>query len=160
MKLTLKVGLGIGVLCAIWELIMASTGWITNPNLMSLFYLVVLIEVVVLIWGLKQSSTENSYRRQVIAGTTMSVVAGMFLFVFSLLLTMVFFPDLISQMKIVQSQVLKQAGRTDAEISAALSLQTPMIQAVQGLIGTVLTGLLASLIIAIFLRKKDGIQLA
>jgi len=35
-----------------------------------------------------------------------------------------------------------------------VALQTPLINAFQGFIGTVLTGLVASLLIAIFLRKK------
>jgi len=158
MNSILKAGFAIGVLCAIWQVIMALTGWITNPSLMNLFYLVILIEIVVLIWGLKQCAAGNTYGQQVLAGTAMSVLAGVFLFAFSLLLTMVLFPNLINEMKTVQTQVLKDAGRSEAEISVALNLQTPLIQALQGLIGTVVTGLLASLIIAIFMRKKGGMQ--
>lgn len=158
MKSIFKAGLAIGIFCGIWQIILATTRWIINPSLMNLFYLVILIEIAVLIWGLKQSSTENSYGQQVLAGTAMSVLAGVFLFAFSLLLTTVLFPDLINEMKTVQTQMLKQAGRSEAEISAALSLQTPMIQAILGLIGTVVTGILASLIIAIFMRKKNGVR--
>jgi len=158
MKSILKAGLAIGILCGLWQIMMASTRWIVNPSLMNLFYLVILIQIAVLIWGLKQSSTENSYGRQVLAGTAMSALAGVFLFAFSLLLTTVLFPDLINEMKSVRSQMLKQAGRSEAEISAALSLQTPMIQAIMGLIGTVVTGILASLVIAIFVRKKNGVR--
>jgi hypothetical protein len=158
MKPILKAGLAIGILCGIWQVIMALTGWITNPSLMKLFYLVILIEIAVLIWGLKQSSTEQSYGQQVLAGTAMSVLAGVFLFAFSLLLTTVLFPNLIQEMRAVQARILREAGRSEAEISAALSLQTPLIQALQGLIGTAVTGLLASLIIAIFVRKKNSTQ--
>jgi hypothetical protein len=154
MKAILKAGLAIGILCGIWQIIMVMAGWITNPSLMDLFYLVILIEIAVLIWGLKQSSTENPYGRQVLAGTAMSVWAGVFLFAFSLLLTTVLFPNLITEMKTVQTQMLKQAGRSEAEISAGLALQTPLVQALMGLIGTVITGILASLVIAIFVRKK------
>ncbi len=154
MKSILKAGLATGILCAVWEIIMASTGWITKPNLMGLFYLVVLIQIAVLMWGLKQGCGENSYGRQVLAGTGISVLAGIFLFGFSLLLTTVMFPDLMAEMKFVQTQMLRQSGRTEIEIAAAMRLQTPLIQALQGFIGTVLTGLLASLGLAVFLRKK------
>jgi hypothetical protein len=157
MKSAWKGGIAIGVLCAVWQVIMANTGWITSPNRMNLFYLVVLIEIAVLIWALTQSAAGNSYGRQVLAGTAMSGIAGVFLFLFSLVLTMVFFPNLINEMKTVQAQILKDAGRTEAEISAALSLQTPLIQALMGAVGTLVTGILASLVIAIFLRKKSAV---
>jgi hypothetical protein len=157
MHSTLKAGLGIGVLCGFWEFIMAMTGWITHPSLMKLFYLVILIQVAVLIWGLKQSAAAKSYGGQVLTGTVMSGIAGAFLFVFSLLLTTVLFPNLIGEMRVVQSGILREAGRTEAEISASLRLQTPLIQAFMGLAGTVVTGILASLVIAAFARKKDGV---
>lgn len=157
MQTTLKAGLGIGILCGIWQLIMAMTGWITDPRLMKLFYLVILIQASVLIWGLKQSAAEKSYGERVLAGTLMSAIAGVFLFAFSLLLTTVLFPNLISEMKTVQTQILKEAGQTEAEISASLRLQTPLIQAILGLVGTMVTGILASLIIAAFARRSQSV---
>jgi hypothetical protein len=39
-------------------------------------------------------------------------------------------------------------------VEAALAVQTPMIQAAMGFMGTVITGFLASLVIAIFVRKR------
>ncbi len=157
MQSTLKAGLTIGILCGIWQLIMAMTGWITDPTLINLFYLVILIQVAVLIWALRQSAAEKSYGGQVLEGTVISAVAGVFLLAFSLLITTVLFPNLIGEMKSVQTRILKEAGRTEAEISASMRLQTPLIQAVMGLAGTLVTGVLASLVIAAFARKKTGI---
>lgn len=154
MKSALRIGLVIGVTCAIWQCIMVAAGWLTNPSLFPLFYLVILIEVAVLVWGLKQSAALQTYGGQLMTGTGASLIAGGFLFIFSLLLTVVLFPGILPQMRAMQAQLLRDAGRTEAEISAALALQTPMIQAVQGLIGTVVTGILASLVIAVFLRRK------
>ena len=82
------------------------------------------------------------------------MVAGAFLFLFSLMLTTVLFPGIVEEMRAMQAQLLRDAGHTEAEVSAALALQTPLIQAVQGLIGTVVTGVLASIVIAAFLRRK------
>jgi len=154
MRSSLKVGLVIGVSCAVWQCIMVAAGWLTNPRLFPLFYLVILIEVAILVWGLKQTAALQTYGGQLITGTGASLIAGGFLFAFSLLLTVVFFPGILGEMKAMQAQLLRDAGRTEAEVSAALALQTPLIQAVQGLIGTVVTGVLASLVIATFLRKK------
>jgi hypothetical protein len=156
MQPTMRAGFAIGILCGIWQLIMATTGWITSPNRMSLFYLVIVIQVAVLIWGMRQSAAEKSYGGQVLTGTAMSAVAGVFLFAFSLLLTTVLFPDLISEMRAAQAEVLREAGRTEAEISTRLRFQTPLIQAAMGLAGTVITGILASLVIAAFAHKRSG----
>jgi hypothetical protein len=54
----------------------------------------------------------------------------------------------------MQAGVMRAAGRTEAEVSAFVALQKPAILAAQGFIGTVVTGLVASLLIAIFLRRK------
>ena len=133
---------------------MASTGWLTNPGTFKLFYLVVLIQIAVLAWGLRQTATQYGYGGQLLAGTGASLVAGVFLFAFSLLLTTVLFPDLVLKMKSMQEHVLQQAGQSAEQMEAVLALQTPLIQAAQGLLGTVVTGFLATLILAAFLRKK------
>ena len=43
-----------------------------------------------------------------------------------------------------------------AELDMAASMQTPVIQAVSGFIGTVVTGVIASLVLGFFLRKKSS----
>lgn len=154
MKSIFKVGLTIGVLCAIWQFIMAATGLLTNPHLFGLFYFVILIEVAVLVWGLKRTAAVNGYGAQLLSGTGASVVAGVFLFLFSLVLIVFLFPGLMGEMKAMQTDALRRAGQPEAQIEAALALQTPLFQATMGLIGTVVTGFLASLVIAAFLRKK------
>jgi hypothetical protein len=154
MKTMLKVGLVIGVLCAGWQVVMVSAGWLTNPSTFRLFYLVILIQIAVLFWGLKQTAPQKGYVGQLLAGTGASLVAGVFLFAYSLILTTVLFPNLIAQMKSLQTQELQNAGRSREQIEAMLALQTPLIQAAQGFLGTVVTGFLASLILALFLRRK------
>lgn len=156
MRTNIRTGIYIGGLCALWQLTMAWTRWIANPQLMNLFYLVVLIEIGVLIRALKQSAADRSYGQQVWAGTAMSIVAGVFLFFFSLLLTTLLFPNLMNEMKEVQMQMLREAGKTDTEISVALSLQTPLIQALMGVAGTLATGIVASLVIAAFAHRKGS----
>jgi hypothetical protein len=149
-----KAGLTIAILCAIWQVVMVMSGWMTDPKHFSFFYLVILIEFVVLIWGLKLTAATNGYGMQVLAGTGMSLLAGILLFLFSFLMTTTLFPNLLREVTAMQVGTLKQAGRSEAEIAAFASLQTPLIHAVQGLLGTVVTGLLASLVIGIFLRRK------
>jgi hypothetical protein len=68
--------------------------------------------------------------------------------------TMVAFPGLINDMKVMRTHAMQSAGQTPEQIAAAIALQTPLIQALMGFLGTVITGFIASLIIAIFVRKK------
>ena len=154
MKNALKVGLAVGILTSIWQLIMVGTGWLVRPQTFPLFYVVILIQIAVMIWGLKLTAAEHGYGRQVAFGTGASVVAAIFIFLYSLLLMLVLFPGLIDQMKAMRAQTLSDAGVTEQQIAAALALQTPAIQAFQGFLGTVVTGVLATLVIAIFQRKK------
>jgi hypothetical protein len=154
MKTMFKVGLVIALLCAAWQVIMIAAGWLTNPKTFAFFYLVVLIQVLILIWGLRQTAAQKSYGGQVLIGTGASIIAGILLFLYSLLVTTVLFPNLIGEMKAMATQSLEAAGQTKEQITAALTLNTPLNQATQGLLGTVITGFLASLVIAIFVRKK------
>ena len=158
MNTTLKTGIIIGVACAVWTLIMGITGWYKDPVMLNMFFLVILIEIGVLVWGLKQSATEKTYGGQVITGTIASVIAGVILFFNSLLFTNVLFPNYFKDLETAQTTMMKNEGKSDEEITKAVeeakSMNTPMMNAVMGFVGTVGTGLVASLVIAAFARKK------
>lgn len=154
MKSTWKVGLLIAVFCCAWQLIMVLTGWLTNQRTFSLFYLVILIQIVILIWGMRKTAAENKYGKQLLFGTLASLIAAVFVFAYALFLMTVLAPNLIGEIKAMQTTALKAAGQTEAQIGIAMALQTPLIQACQGAAGTIVTGILASAVIAIFLRKK------
>jgi hypothetical protein len=154
MKTMFKTGLAIAILCAGWQMIMITAGWLTNPKTFAFFYLVILIQVLILIWGLRQTAAQKGYGGQVLVGTGASIIAGIFLFLYTLLAITVLFPNLISEMRAMATQALEAAGQTKDQIAAALALQAPLNQAIQGFLGTVITGFLASLVIAIFVRKK------
>src|SRR5688572_2710834 len=90
----LAAGLLIGVLCGVWTFVMGFTGWYKDPAMASAFFAVVLIEIGGLIWGLKKTAAQGrTYSGQVVAGTLMSIVAGVVIVGSSLLFTTVFFPD-------------------------------------------------------------------
>jgi hypothetical protein len=158
MSLTVKTGVLIGVLCAAWTYVMGFTGWFKDPTLQAAFFLVILIEVALLLWGLRQTADANTYGRQVMTGTTMAVIAAAIIFVNSLVFTMVVFPNYFQDLEQAYRQVLRTQGRSEADIAEAIarqaSAQTPFVQAMQGAVGTVITGLVASLLIAIRYRRR------
>ena len=93
MKPIQKAALLLGFTCIAWQLVMGLTGWYLHPILLNLFWLVILIQIAVLVWGLRKTALEGrSYWSQVGAGTLMSVYGGVIIFFGSLLFTIVLFP--------------------------------------------------------------------
>jgi len=155
----LAAGLLIGVLCGAWTFVMGVTGWYKDPAMLNAFFLVIIIEIGGLIWGLQRTASQGrSYSGQVVAGTLMSIVAGFVIICSSLLFTMVVFPDYFSELNAAQREFMQRAGKSEQEITAAIDaaagMQTPMSQAMAGFFGTFVTGVVASAIIAIWVRAK------
>jgi hypothetical protein len=155
----LAAGLLIGVFCGLWTFVMGFTGWYKSPVMMNAFFAVILIEVVGLVWGLRQTARQGrGWASQVLAGTFMSVIAGIVIIVSSLLFTTVAFPDYFVEIEQMGRQVMQQQGKTEAEIEEALaanrSMATPITQALAGFTGTLITGIVASAAIALVVRAK------
>lgn len=158
MSIPVKTGVMIGVACVVWTFVMGFTGWYKHPTLLNLFWVVVAIEVGLLVWGLCQTSAGRTYWPQVGAGTLASVVAAAIIFCGSMLFTAVVFPHYFEELRAVQEQMLTAQGKTADQIAAVQALaapfQTPVINALMGVSGTIVTGFVASLVIAAFCRKK------
>lgn len=157
----LSAGLLIGVLCAVWTFVMGFTGWYKDPAMLNAFFVVIAIEIGGLIWGLLRTAAQGrGYGAQVVAGTLMSVIAGVIVVCSSLLFTLVAFPNYFQEVEAAQRQVLQAQGKTPAEIDAAVGTNsaaaTPMGQAMAGFIGTLVTGILASALIAIVVRRRGA----
>lgn len=128
----LKTGVVIGVLCAVWVFVFGFAGWYKDPSMRWMFFLVVLIEIAGLEWGLRQTARDGrTYLGQIVAGTMIAVVAGVIVIAASLVFTMAVFPDAL-----------------DA-VQATEPAATPMSQALDGFLGTLVTGILASAAIAV-----------
>jgi hypothetical protein len=159
MPAILTTGLLIGVLCGLWTFVMGFTGWYKDPSMVNVFFLVILIEIAGLIWGLRKTAAEGrTYGGQIVAGAQMSVIAGVVIIAFSLVFTMVVFPTYFTDLQDAYRQILRQQGKSEAEIAEAVSRSTagatPMGQAIQGFVGTLITGILSTAVIAIWVRAK------
>ena len=159
MKPTLKAGIVLGLLVVVWTFVMGVTGWYKDPSLLNLFYIVVLIEIAVLFWGLRLTAKEGKgYGAQLGAGTLMSVYGAVIIFFGSLLFTTVVYPHYFEELRVMGEEVLRARGVPEDQIKAQLdlaaSMQTPFMQALIGAVMTVVTGFVASLVLAAFLRAK------
>lgn len=153
-----KTGLLIGLVTISWTFVMGVTGWYKDPALLNLFFLVILFEIGLLWWGLRQTAATNGYGGQLVAGTTMAAIGAILIFGGSLLFTTVFFPNYFSELRTMQEQLLRQQGLADAEIRAQVAagqqFQTPLWNALFGVIGTIVTGAVVSAAIAAFVRRR------
>jgi hypothetical protein len=155
----LSAGLLIGVLCSAWTFVMGFTGWYNDPALANVFFAVILIEIGGLIWGLRRTAAQGrAYGGQILAGTMMAVVAGVIIIVSSLVFTTIVFPDYFNEVERTYRATLQQQGKSEADIAAAVQASaasgTPMAQAMGGFVGTLVTGIVASAVIAIFVRRR------
>ena len=159
MNLIVKVGFVLGLLVSLWTFTMGFTGWYKNPKLVSLFFVVIPIQIGVLVWGLKKAAKgARTYLGIVAGGTVMSVIGGIIIFLGSLLFTMVVFPNYFEEIRTTGAEIMRAQGLSETEIAASTQkgarFQNSFMQAFFGFLGTVVTGLLSSLVIAAFVRKK------
>lgn len=159
MKPTVTAGVVLGVLVVLWTFVMGFTGWYKDPGKIALFYLVIVFEIGVLVWGLsKTAALGNGYLAQVLAGLAIAGIASGFVFCGSYLFTTVAFPQYFDEIRAIQAAQLRASGMTEDQIRGTLemtrAMQTPLVNAILGVVGTMVTGLLGSLLIAIFVRKK------
>ena len=158
----LSAGLLIGVLCGIWTFLMGITGWYKDPVMVNVFLAVILIEIAGLTWGLRRTAAEGrGYGSQVVAGTMIAIVAGVVVICSSLLFTTVAYPDYFRDLEAMQVAMLQQQGLPDSEVARQvrenMAATTPMGQAMQGFLGTLVTGIVVSAVLAIWIRARHPI---
>ncbi len=160
MSSIVKSGLFLGITVIIWTFIMGFTGWFLDPALALLFPLVAtILTIIAIVWGLRGTAAEGRhYGGQIMAGLLIGLVASVFIFAGSLLFTTVVFPDYFTQLQEMGRQVYEAKGLNEAEIQTAMevnaALQTPFWQAFLGVMATMVTSLVASLITAAFVRAN------
>ena len=158
MSVPVRAGILLGVLCVMWTFVMGFTGWYKDPVMLNLFFLVILLEIGVVIWAIRKTATAATWGGQVVNGLVLSLVAGAIVFAGSLLFTTVAFPSDFGDLQAAQTEMLKAAGMTEADIktqvAASAAMQTPLMNALSGVIGTVVTGVIVAAIAGAFWRKK------
>jgi hypothetical protein len=157
----ISAGVLIGVLCSAFTFVMGFTGWYKDPALSQSLYIpvVMLLEIGGLVWGLRRTAAQGrAYTGQILAGTMMAIVAGVIIVASSLLFTTVVFPNYFTEFEQATRAAMQRQGASEADIAKAIqataAAQTPMGQAMAGFLGTLITGIIASAIIAIFVRSR------
>jgi hypothetical protein len=161
MNTILKAGIVLGVLCEIWAYLYVGMGWHRNAATANLFFVVILLQLLVLIWALRQTAAEGrGYGAQLGAGTLISLIGGIIILIGSYVCQTMVFPNYMAEYQAMQEEALRTAGRSEAEIEQirdmAAKTSTPAMSAIFGFIGTVVTGFVMSLILGAFIRAKKA----
>ena len=159
MNTILKWGILLGLAVELWTYVLGFAGWYRDPVLQSLFWAVIVFQIIILFFALRQTAAQGrTYGSQVGAGALISLTAGVVIFVGSYLFTTVVFPDYFAEVRAAGEGFYRSQGMSEAEIATTLDavagMQTPFMNALLGTLGTFVTGVVASLILAIGIRKK------
>jgi hypothetical protein len=158
MSIPIRGGLLLGVLVTFWTLVMGVTGWYKDPVMVNVFFLVIPLEIGLLIWVLRKTGPDATYGQQVLNGLVFSLVAGVIIIVGSLVFTTIVFPSYFEDLKTAHAGILQAQGVPAADIQrqvdAAAAGQSPMMNALSGFIGTVVTGVIVAAIAGFFFRRK------
>ena len=158
MNIPIRAGVLLGVLCVIWTFVMGFTGWYKDPVMLNLFFLVILLEIGVVIWALRRTATTATWGGQIANGLALSLVASVIIASGSLVFTTVAFPTYFTDIQSAQTEMLKAQGLSEdlikTQVAAAAAMQTPVMNALSGFVGTVVTGLVVSAIAGAIWRKK------
>lgn len=159
MSTPVKGGLLLGILTVLWTFVLGFTGWYKDPVMMNMFWAVIVIQLLMMIWALRKTGNGGAtYGKQIVNGLILSLVGAVIIFFGSLLFTTVAFPHYFEELRAAHTEILRGSGVAETEITrtvaAEASMQTPFIQAIMGVTGTIATGLVFSIILGIFFRRK------
>ena len=160
MQSIVKAGLVLGLAVEVWTFLTLALGWHKDPMTLMLFYVVIVIQAGVLYWGLRMTAAEGRpYGGQVVAGILISGIGAVIIFIGSFILTSYVFPDYFMELEQGLRTMLLAQGLPEADIQAQIDAMagsnTPLMNAVNGVIGTVISGLILSLIIGAFVKAKS-----
>lgn len=158
MSNAVKSGILLGVLVEVWTAVVIVARWHVDPVLMNLFFLVIPLQIAILVMALRREAPVAGYGGQVRNGLVLSLVAAAIVFAGSYLLTTSVFPNYFVEIKAAGEAMMAKAGRTPEEIEKSMAMNAamyrPLDNSIAGAIGTTVTGLVVSLVAAVFLRKK------
>jgi hypothetical protein len=160
MKPTLRAGIALGLIVTVWMFAFGVTGLYQNFDLSWIYPVVaILIQIGVLVWGLKMTVLEGRrYGGQLGAGLAISVIGAVIILLASFAFGAVF-PTDFDAVAAYQADQWAEAGMSEEQIEQTLQatgfMRTPAFGPIIGLIGTLVTGLIVSLIAAAAIRKKD-----
>lgn len=161
-RVALKWGLITGVALILYSTILYTLDQATNRGLSVIIY-VILIGGLVL--GMREYRTANAgymtYGEGMSLGALLSAVAGFLSSLFTVFYTQIIDPGFQARITEQVREQMEEAGNmSDEQIDQAIEImgkfQSPRLAFIFGIVGTILIGVVFSLVIAAILRKNKS----
>ena len=159
MNSVIKASLILAGVIAVLTVGIVATGLLERPatGIPLFLFGAIVLNIVVVFWGLKQTAAENPYGKQLMNAALIGLVGGALIFVVSMALTSVILPDFLEESKAAQAALLEEALPAGEQLDVALegnASRSSISEAFGGFVGTLGTSILSGAIIGIFLRRK------
>jgi hypothetical protein len=160
MKTIIRGGILLGILVTIWIFVFGAMGLHRAMTGQLVFVCVAtLIELAVLVWALRRTAAEGRrWFGQVSAGTMLAFVGGCVVFAASYFYVTSVNPSSVAEMHEAMASALRASGMDETQVQAKMAelakTSTPVMHALNGFVGTVVTGFILSAILGLFIRSK------
>jgi len=161
LKHSMNYGLIMGVSLVILSLIIYLMGILKPPFWVSIINWIIVIAIIYI--GSKKYRDEVlggaiGYGNAVGYGVLVSAFSAVITSFFTVLLVTVIDPEYVNKLLVIVEEEMVNKGLPDEQISAGLEMSkkfmSPIFMFFSGLLGSVLTGLVISLITSIFVKKE------
>ena len=158
MPVPVRFGLMLAAIVTVLTLLIAVTKIYTIPVFAAIgaILLFTLINIVVVFLGLSRTAADHGYGKQVLNALIIGLVGGLTIALTSYIQLNFVFADYIEEFG--NSALDFWAGMMPPEAlekaQQDMEAQTPVSQALQGMMGTIVTSLISGLIVAVFKRRK------
>jgi len=160
MNSVIKASVALAVLVTIVSVIFVAAGLHESSPMLGIVLIVLFIGLNIgcLFWALSPTAAVNGYGKQMLSVVIFGVVAAVVIFGLSMLQTTVLFPDYIDESTTAMIEFFEDMDMPEDALQqqiAKAEARTPMGEARNGAIGTLITSLIVGAIVSIFKRKKS-----
>jgi hypothetical protein len=154
-NMILKAGLLTAAVCGAWAALCIALGWHTDPTLLNLFLVAVLLQLAILAGALRR--VPGTRRDLLGRGALISLVAGVGMAAVSLALFNFVFPAYFNEVRSAYAAMLTASGSSTADVERAMaaysSPTTPAAHAVQAFAGNLGVGVIGTVILSLWLGR-------
>lgn len=155
-------GLYLALVLTLFSVILYVSGLILNTKVSYASFVLVIAGIVIAQINYRNRELNGviTYSQALGFGVAIMFFAGIVSALYTLILYSIVDPGLIDQMKIMQEEALLQKGLSDDQIEATMvmtsKMMTPAWMSIMGLIGSVFSGTIVSLVTSIFVKKQPN----
>jgi hypothetical protein len=163
-KSAMVYGLYLALVLTLFSVILYVTGLILNPKLgyISIVLTIAGIVFAQITYRNKELNGAITYGQSLGFGVAIMLFAGIVTALYTLVLYTFIDPSLIDQTKAIQEEAMLAKNLTQDQVDAAMAItskmMTPAIMSIMGLLGSVFSGTIISLITSIFVKKQPNLD--